>query len=81
MAILLRTLPLITLECDDSLISGTPNALKHLQQQLQKHFKCKFVKPKDFLGLDLTHAMRHVVGRPVDKADGVKTMVELLALD
>ena len=40
---------------DDSLISGTPKALKHLQQQLQKHFKCKFIKPKDFLGLDLTH--------------------------
>jgi hypothetical protein len=38
-----------------SLISGTPEALKHLQQQLQKHFKCKFIKPKDFLGLDLTH--------------------------
>jgi hypothetical protein len=30
---------------DDSLISGTPKALKHLQQQLQKHFKCKFIKP------------------------------------
>jgi hypothetical protein len=40
---------------DDSLISGTPKALKHLQQQLQKHFKCKFIKPKDFLVLDLTH--------------------------
>jgi hypothetical protein len=40
---------------DDSLISGTPKALKYLQQQLQKRFKCKFIKPKDFLGLDLTH--------------------------
>ncbi len=40
---------------DDSLISGTPKALKHLQEQLKKYFKCKFVKPKDFLGLDLTH--------------------------
>ncbi len=40
---------------DDSLISGTPKALKHLQEQLKKYFKCKFIKPKDFLGLDLTH--------------------------
>jgi hypothetical protein len=40
---------------DDSLLSGTPKALKHLQKELQKHFKCKFVKPKDFLGLDITH--------------------------
>ena len=38
---------------DDSLLSGTPKALKHLQKELQKHFKCKFVKPKDFLGLDI----------------------------
>jgi hypothetical protein len=36
---------------DDSLLSGTPKALKHLQTELQKQFKCKFVKPKDFLGL------------------------------
>jgi len=40
---------------DDSLISGTSKALKHLEQQLKKRFKCKFIKPKDFLGLDLTH--------------------------
>ncbi len=40
---------------DDSLISGTPKALNHLKQQLQKHFKCKFVIPKDFLGLDISH--------------------------
>jgi hypothetical protein len=41
---------------DDSLISGTPKELKHLQQQLQRHFKYKFItKPKDFLELDLTH--------------------------
>jgi hypothetical protein len=40
---------------DDSLLSGTPKALKHLQTQLSKHFKCKFIKPKDFLGLDITH--------------------------
>ncbi len=31
---------------DDSPISGAPKALKHLQQQLQKHFKCKFINPK-----------------------------------
>ncbi len=40
---------------DDSLISGTNKALKHLQQQLTKHFKCKFITPKDFLGLDISH--------------------------
>jgi hypothetical protein len=40
---------------DDSLLSGTPKALDHLKRQLMKHFKCKFVKPKDFLGLDIDH--------------------------
>ena len=30
---------------DDSLLSGTPKALTHLQTQLSKHFKCKFAKP------------------------------------
>ena len=40
---------------DDSLISGTTKALNHLKEQLQKHFKCKFIKPKDFLGLDISH--------------------------
>jgi hypothetical protein len=40
---------------DDSLLSGTPKALDHLQRQLRKHFKCKFLKPKDFLGLDIDH--------------------------
>ena len=40
---------------DDSLISGTNKALKHLQQQLTKYFKCKFITPKDFLGLDISH--------------------------
>ena len=29
--------------------------MNNLKQQLQKHFKCKFVLPKDFLGLDITH--------------------------
>jgi hypothetical protein len=37
------------------LLSGTLKALHHLQQQLQKHFKCKFVKPKDFLSLNINH--------------------------
>jgi hypothetical protein len=40
---------------DDLLLSGTVEALNHLKQQLQKHFKCKFIKPKDFLGLDVSH--------------------------
>jgi hypothetical protein len=34
---------------------GTTKALNHLKQQLQKHFKYKFVIPKDFLGLDISH--------------------------
>ena len=41
---------------DDSLLAGTPKALKHLQTQLSKHFKCNFLKPKDFLGLDINHS-------------------------
>ncbi len=40
---------------DDSLIAGHPTAIKHLQQEMQKYFKCKFVRPKDFFGLDLKH--------------------------
>jgi hypothetical protein len=43
---------------DDSLISGTTKALNHLKEQLQKHFKCKFIKPKEFLGLDISHPKR-----------------------
>ncbi len=40
---------------DDSLIAGHPLAVSQLiQQEMTKHFKCKFLKPKDFLGLDLT---------------------------
>ncbi len=40
---------------DDSLIAGKPTAIQHLKQEMmQKYFKCKFVSPKDFLGLDLT---------------------------
>jgi hypothetical protein len=38
---------------DDSLIAGTPLAVSKLQTEMKKHFKCKFVTPKDFLGLDL----------------------------
>ncbi len=40
---------------DDSLIAGKDNAVKQLQKQLHKYFQCKFVKPKDFLGLDITN--------------------------
>jgi hypothetical protein len=39
---------------DDSLIAGHPKAIEHLNQEMRKYFKCKFVQPKDFLGLDLT---------------------------
>jgi hypothetical protein len=39
---------------DDSLIAGHPLAVSTLQQEMTKHFKCKFITPKDFLGLDLT---------------------------
>ncbi len=39
---------------DDSLIAGHPIAVSTLQQEMTKHFKCKFITPKDFLGLDLT---------------------------
>jgi hypothetical protein len=40
---------------DDALISGETKAIQHLQTQMTKHFQCKFDKPKDFLGLDITH--------------------------
>jgi hypothetical protein len=38
---------------DDSLIAGQPHAIEHLKQQMRKYFKCKFIQPQDFLGLDL----------------------------
>ncbi len=38
---------------DDSLIAGHPKAIEHLKQEMRKYFECKFVSPKDFLGLDL----------------------------
>ncbi len=40
---------------DDSLIAGTKEAIRQLQHKLNKHFKCKFQKPKDFLGMDIEH--------------------------
>jgi hypothetical protein len=40
---------------DDALIAGETKAITHLQQQMAKHFQCKFDKPQDFLGLDITH--------------------------
>jgi hypothetical protein len=39
---------------DDYLIAGTPIAVSRLQAEMTKHFKCKFINPKDFLELDLT---------------------------
>ena len=39
---------------DDSFIAGAPRAVSKLQEEMKKHFKCKFITPKDFLGLDLT---------------------------
>ncbi len=40
---------------DDSLIAGTKEAIRQLQHKLNKHFKCKFQKPKDFPGMDIEH--------------------------
>jgi hypothetical protein len=39
---------------DESLIAGHPQAIDQLKQEMRKYFKCKFIQPKDFLGLDLT---------------------------
>ncbi len=39
---------------DDSLIAGQPKAIEKLESEMKKYFKCKFVNPKDFLGLDLS---------------------------
>ena len=40
---------------DDSLIAGTPKAIQILEERLKQHFKYKFLKPKDFLGMDIEH--------------------------
>jgi hypothetical protein len=40
---------------DDALISGDPIAIAQLQSEMKKYLQCKFDKPKDFLGLDITH--------------------------
>ncbi len=40
---------------DDSLIAGTEKAVQKLEAELAKYFQCKFNKPKDFLGLDITN--------------------------
>jgi hypothetical protein len=40
---------------DDALISGDTKAIEQLQKQMKKYLQCKFEKPKDFLGLDITH--------------------------
>ncbi len=40
---------------DDSLIAGTKEAIRQLHHKLNKHFKCKYQKPKDFLGMDIEH--------------------------
>ncbi len=39
---------------DDSLISGDDIDLKQQQKELTKYFDCKFITPKDFLGLDIS---------------------------
>ena len=58
---LFRFLPAPNEECfllqyvDDSLIAGTPKAIQILEERLKQHFKCKFLKPKDFLGMDIEH--------------------------
>jgi hypothetical protein len=40
---------------DDALISGDPKAVEQLKEEMRKSLQCKFDKPKDFLGLDITH--------------------------
>jgi hypothetical protein len=40
---------------DDALIAGDPPAIASLQKEMKKYLQCKFDKPKDFLGLDITH--------------------------
>ena len=43
---------------DDALISGEPKAIYNLQHEMKKYLQCKFDKPKDFLGLDITHTQQ-----------------------
>ena len=41
---------------DDALISGDLTAITSLENEMQKYLQCKFVEPKDFLGLDIKHS-------------------------
>jgi hypothetical protein len=43
----------VLLYVDDALLTGDPKTVQHIQQELTKHFKCKFNSPLDFLGLDI----------------------------
>jgi hypothetical protein len=46
----------VLLYVDDALITGQKETVKNVEQQISKHFKCKFNPPQDFLGLDInTH--------------------------
>ena len=63
---------------DDSLLSGTTKALTQLKKELQKQFKCKFVKPKDFLGLDITHTQPGEITLSMESFS--KKMAEVLKL-
>jgi hypothetical protein len=40
---------------DDALIAGDPPAIASLQKEMKKYLQCKFEKPRDFLGLGITH--------------------------
>jgi hypothetical protein len=43
---------------DDTLISGEPKAIAQIQKEIKRYMQCKFEKPKDFFGLDITHTQK-----------------------
>jgi hypothetical protein len=44
----------VLLYVDDALLTGEQQTVQHIQEELSKHFKCKFNTPQDFLGLDIS---------------------------
>jgi hypothetical protein len=43
----------VLLYVDDALITGEKETAANVERKINKHFKCKFNPPQDFLGLDI----------------------------
>jgi hypothetical protein len=44
----------VLLYVDDALLTEDLQTVQHIQNELSKHFKCKFHPPQDFLGVDIS---------------------------